>query len=488
VDLPDLGKAYVLGLLTAVDENQHAGISFAEVAGAFELQHLAAMESHLGALGTGLFGGGEHDRSNQAEEDGVVDALGWGVKRLRSFALVKVVDQPARQAAAVASGHVASERVPRREVAVGGTTSAGAEVDALEGAPRNQHPAVAPVIHVDPQAVRADVAPVGQDDSFPVEQRHQRAVARLARDRADGVETQSELTVGGVAAEFVGAGAIHPIPLDEAGEVARVRAYGTVQPIGGSAWAAVGQEVDGADPPLVEIHDAVAAVPHPDAIGEVVGSEEVEVEHGPALESHLQVPALRLDARDVAEARHERPGEVDLVFLLEDFDPEDLNRAALPQLLERRVGAPGILFLGAVEIVAPERLLVASKAHPPLVDGAVIGGHAAEDEALVRRRRRLRDREDGRGRNHRGGFLLVLEGVLKNAARDEGKEDDEHNGERATGDPGFSYRCVALTSHGWQVLYLVKGSVARRVHNGLTPTQTREPRWSSARAADHPHQ
>ena len=403
----------------------------------------------LGALGAALFGGGEHDRGNQAEENGVVDALGWGVERLGGFALVEVVDQPAGEAAAVASGHVASERAPRREVAVGGTTSAGAEVDALEGVPRNQHPAVAPVVNVDPPVVGADLAGVGEDDFFAVEQRHQRAVARIARDRADGVETQAELTVGGVAVEFVGADALLPIPLDEAGEVAPARAHGTVQPIGGGAWPTGGEEVDGADLRLVEVHDAAPAVPHPHAVGEVVGGVAVEVEHGPALESHPQVPAVRLDARDVAEARHERPGEVDLAFPVEDFDPEDLERAALPQLLERRVGDPGVLILEAVEIVAPERLLVAPKAQPPLVDGAVIGGDAAEDEALVRLRRRLRGREGGRWRSHRGRFFLLLEGLLEGAVTgDEGKEDDEHDGERATGDRGFRHRSVAFTSHG----------------------------------------
>jgi RNA polymerase sigma factor (sigma-70 family) len=89
VDLLDLGPAYVLGLLKAVDEDQHAGIPLAEVAGELELQHLAAMEGHLGALDPAFSGVGENDRGNQAEEDGVVDGLGWGVERLRGFALVE---------------------------------------------------------------------------------------------------------------------------------------------------------------------------------------------------------------------------------------------------------------------------------------------------------------------------------------------------------------------------------------------------------------
>jgi len=74
----------------------------------------------------------------------------------------------------------------------------------------------------------------------------------------------------------------------------------------------------------------------------------VKVEHGPALESHLHIAVARLDARDVAEARHERPVEVDLALAVGDLDPEDLDRAALPgQPLERHVGDPGVLVLGA---------------------------------------------------------------------------------------------------------------------------------------------
>ncbi len=105
-------------------------------------------------------------------------------------------------------------------------------------------------------------------------------------------------------------------------------------------------------------------------------------------------------------------------------------------------------------MVAPERLLVAPKAQPPLVDGAVIGGDAAEDEALVRLRRRFRGREGGRWRSHRGRFFLLLEGLLEGAVTgDEGKEDDDDDDdERATGDHGFRHRSVAFTSHGWQVL------------------------------------
>jgi hypothetical protein len=57
----DVGPAHVLGALTAIDEDQHAGIPLAEVASALELDLLAAMESHSGALGAAFFAVGGHD-------------------------------------------------------------------------------------------------------------------------------------------------------------------------------------------------------------------------------------------------------------------------------------------------------------------------------------------------------------------------------------------------------------------------------------------
>src|SRR5512145_3125430 len=118
LDLVNLGPAYVLGLFSTFDEDQHAGIPTAQVAGEFELEYLATMKGHAGApraaLGTALFWCGQHDRVNQAEKDGVVDKLRWGVECFGGFALVEVVDQPAGKAAAVAKGHLARERAPGR--------------------------------------------------------------------------------------------------------------------------------------------------------------------------------------------------------------------------------------------------------------------------------------------------------------------------------------------------------------------------------------
>ena len=183
--------------------------------------------------------------------------------------------------------------------------------------------------------------------------------------------------------------------------------------------------------PLVEVHDAAPGVPHSHAVGEVVRGEAVEVEHGPALESHPKVETPRLDARDVAEAPHERPAEADLALPVGDLDPEDLNLAALLELFGRRVGSPGILVLEAVEVVAPERLLVAPPAQPPLVGGAVIGGDAAVEEALVDLSC-LRGRGGHRGRGRRGGVDVQLGCPV---AGGEG-EEDEHGGERPARDRG----------------------------------------------------
>ena len=67
VDVLDIGPTHVLGALTAVDEDQHAGIPVAEIAGAFELQLFAVPEGHPGALGGGLSAAGGHERGDQAE-------------------------------------------------------------------------------------------------------------------------------------------------------------------------------------------------------------------------------------------------------------------------------------------------------------------------------------------------------------------------------------------------------------------------------------
>src|SRR5678816_4459355 len=133
------------------------------------------------------------------------------------------------------------------------------------------------------------------------------------------------------------------------------------------------------------------AVPYPHTVREIVGAEEVQGEYGPALEGHSQVPAIRFDARDVAEAHHERTRrDFNLLFPLQQFDSEDLDRAALPQFLWRHLGDPGVLELGAIEVFAPEGFFVAAEAQAPLVDGGLVGGDSAKDESWVRVRDGLR--------------------------------------------------------------------------------------------------
>ena len=58
VDPLDVGPKHVFGALTAVNEDQHAGIPLAEVAGRLKLELLAAMEDHAGTLGAALFAAG----------------------------------------------------------------------------------------------------------------------------------------------------------------------------------------------------------------------------------------------------------------------------------------------------------------------------------------------------------------------------------------------------------------------------------------------
>src|SRR4030095_507840 len=112
------------------------------------------------------------------------------------------------------------------------------------------------------------------------------AAAVAAGDGTDGVETQAELTVGCASVDLVGADALCPVPLDEAGEVALPRAHRTVQPIGGGAWRRSGEELAVADPstvaaqlqipqprfdPTFQVHDTPPAVPHSHAVVEVAG-------------------------------------------------------------------------------------------------------------------------------------------------------------------------------------------------------------------------
>src|SRR5262245_16611262 len=116
-------------------------------------------------------------------------------------------------------------------------------------------------------------------------------------------------------------------------------------------------------------------VPHPNAIVDVAGRKSVELDHRPALQLHLYDSEVPVDACDVAKARHEQPAKVDRAIPPAELDPEDFERAPLAW----RVGGPGIPVLGAVEVVAPERLLVTSPAQPPYVCRAVNGDAPIEE-------------------------------------------------------------------------------------------------------------
>ena len=348
----------------------------------------------------------------------------------------------------------------RREIVVGrpgadgGAGGAGAEVDALEGVPGDQHPAVAPVVEVDAAVAAAHFRVRREHDLATVEERHQGAVGRAPGDGADGVEPQADLALGAAAVELVGADALLPVPLDVAGEVALPRAHRAMQPHGHGGQRGGGEKVDGADPQTVEVDDAPPGVPDAHAVVEIAGLEAVEVEDGAALERHLDVAAACLEARDVAEARHEEPAEADLALPLGELETEELDRVALPgQALGRHVGGPGVLGLEAVEVVAPERLLAGSPAQPPFVGGAVDGGDPAVEEPLIRLWRpvhhvhpvhpvwsRWRRRGWGgeRGRGRRGGFDLARAGLVAHNDEEDG-EDGEGGGKRPADEVGSGH-------------------------------------------------
>src|SRR5690606_11363589 len=145
------------------------------------------------------------------------------------------------------------------------------------------------------------------------------------------------------------------------------------------------------DPPLVEVHDAVRLVPDAHAVGEVVSREAVEHDHGPALERYPQLGGVpdplfeegahavadRVDADDVAEPDHERPAEIHGGLAPGEPQPEETNlAAALGRALARHQDRPGISLSDAVEVVAPERLLIASETQPALVGRTSHGGDA----------------------------------------------------------------------------------------------------------------
>ena len=263
-------------------------------------------------------------------------------------------------------------------------------------------------------------------------------MVRMASNR------KAELAAVASALKLVGADAELPVPLDEAGEAPVCGAYGAVQAVRSGFQVGGREELDGLDPTLAEVHDAVLVVPHPHTVGEVVGVEAVEDEPGPVLERHQEFAAARLDPSEVAEAGHERPAQVEPALPPGDLNAEDGDGPALGQPLGRHLRGPGVLLLETVEVVAPERLLVAAEAQPPFVGGAAVRRDATVEEALVGLHRR-----GGRAGNRgRGGDVSVDVHVSQQTGRDEAesheKGDQQERG-GAAGDPG-SRHCRNILS------------------------------------------
>ena len=180
------------------------------------------------------------------------------------------------------------------------------------------------------------------------------------RDGTDGVVTQTHFATGGAAAELVRADGPLLVPLDEAAEGAVTRAHPSPQAIGCGDSRGSGEEVDAADLPGVQIDDAARDVPYAHAVVDIAGGKPIERDDRPALEAYLHVAKMRVDVRDVAEPGQEQPAEAVPMIAAADGEPEDLYRILL--LMCRRVGGPGVSGFGAVEVVAPECLLIAAPA------------------------------------------------------------------------------------------------------------------------------
>jgi len=143
---------------------------------------------------------------------------------------------------------------------------------------------------------------------------------------------------------------------------------------------------------------------------------------------------MRVDVRDVAEPGQEQPAEAVPMIAAADGEPEDLYRILL--LMCRRVGGPGVSGFGAVEVVAPECLLIAAPAQPSFIAGAVDGGEAAVKKTGVNvREARGWPWRRGRERGSRCGLRAVV-------ANDERSDD---KGE--AGDDSAAHECDSRQRH-----------------------------------------
>src|SRR6185503_12789294 len=261
----------------------------------------------------------------------------------------------------------------------------GAEVDALERFPTDEHAPVARVLDVDAAVVVVDVVGTGKHDAAAVGERHRRAAVRVALDGADGAHAHLVIVALLVlAVELVARHALVLVPLDVAAELAVARLYLAPQPrLGAGDARGRRPELDRADAMPRHLDLAEAPVPHLHLALDVVAAA-LDVEDGAVLERHPHlVAALRLETDDVAEAGDELAVLVPVAVEGAELDAEELDLVAVVAAGEaRRVVEPGVLFLRAVEEVAPEGLLVVP-AQAAFVGLAVAGGQAAVEEALV---------------------------------------------------------------------------------------------------------
>src|SRR5688500_9897103 len=171
VDPTHLLPGHVLGPLAGAGEDEHAAPRAAGVVGVPELQLVAAVEHdlHAGrAIGAG-WGWERLDGGDQLERDAVVDALRFGVERVRGLALVEVEDHAPGETTPVARGDAAGEGSARRDVRVTEAAAAGGQLEALEAVPADQDPPVPRVVDGDPAIVPAHRAAPREEDLAPVE-------------------------------------------------------------------------------------------------------------------------------------------------------------------------------------------------------------------------------------------------------------------------------------------------------------------------------
>ena len=265
------------------------------------------------------FTAGEHDRGDPSEGNGVVHALGRRVERLGGLAFVEVVDQPAGEAVAGAGGDAARERPARREVAVAGTAAGGAAGRSRRSRP-SQETSTRPYRDRRHRPRGCAGPPRGFRRARP---RGRRAISP-GNSRPSGARSIAGCRI---AADFPGrrapgdlvrADADPPAtPLDEAAELtlgvsapcrAVDRGRRLVRRWGGARWCGSSPALPlryRSTTPRVASHTRTPSSKSPD-------SKRSRSNTLPLLRVTRTSRVERLDARDLAEARHEGPAELPL--------------------------------------------------------------------------------------------------------------------------------------------------------------------------------